>query len=147
MRISAKARYAMATMVYFAMEYPNKRKFSVQEVAERLNISKIYMEQVFTQLKAAGIVNATKGPQGGYSLARDPSEITAYQVLSTTETSLFDAASATVADSVPSIESALMDEVYNAMDASVKKQLSGITLEQLAWRAHQNSNDGYMYYV
>ena len=86
MRISAKARYGLSAMVYFAMRYPTQTKFTVLEISEALKISKIYLEQVFTQLKVEGIVGATKGPQGGYSLKRPPAEITAYEVLAATET-------------------------------------------------------------
>lgn len=147
MRIAAKARYGLATMIYFAMHNSAQTKFTVLEVSEALKISKIYLEQVFTQLRLSGIVQATKGPQGGYSLTRPPAEITVYDVLSATETSLFDPTPETVGDSAPHIEGAMTGSVYSVLDQTVRKILSGITLEQLAEKAIHDSAAGYMYYV
>ena len=147
MRISAKARYGLAAMVYFATRYPTQTKFTVLEISGALKISKIYLEQVFTQLKLAGIVQATKGPQGGYSLTRSPGETTVYDVLSATETSLFEPTPATVDDSAPHIERAMADAVFTVLDQAVKDSLSKITLEQLAEKAIQDNSRGYMYYL
>lgn len=147
MRISAKARYGLAAMIYFSTRYPSQTKFTVLEISEALKISKIYLEQVFTQLKLAGVVQATKGPQGGYSLARPPEETTVFDVLSATETSLFDATPATVGDSARHIENVMAGSVFEVLDRAVKDSLSGITLAHLAERAIQNSTTGYMYYL
>ena len=147
MRISAKARYGLAAMVYFSMRYPTQTKFTVLEISEALKISKIYLEQVFTQLKLASVVQATKGPQGGYSLTRTPAEITVYDVLSATETSLFDPTPSTVTDSAPHIESVMADSVYGILDQTVRESLTKVTLEQLAEKAIHDSSAGYMYYL
>ena len=147
MRISAKARYGLAAMVYFAMRYPSQTKFTVLEISEALKISKIYLEQVFTQLKLAGVVQATKGPQGGYSLARLPEETSVFDVLSATETSLFDPTPATVGDSAPHIEQVMEGSVFGILDQAVQHSLSSITLAELAEQAIQNSTTGYMYYL
>lgn len=147
MRISAKARYGLAAMVYFAMRYPTQTKFTVLEVSEALKISKIYLEQVFTRLKMDGVVQATKGPQGGYSLTRDPAEITAYEVLAATETSLFDATPETVGQQAPHLEQVMMEDVYQVLDQQVKDTLSEITLGQLAQKTIEKGTTGYMYYL
>lgn len=147
MRISAKARYGLSAMVYFAMRYPSQTKFTVLEVSEALNISKIYLEQVFTRLKMDGIVQATKGPQGGYSLKAAPEEITVYQVLYATETSLFDATPETLGDQAPYLEQVMMEQVFQKLDKTVKNALSQITLHDLAQKAIEKSTTGYMYYL
>jgi Rrf2 family protein len=147
MRISAKARYGLATMIYFSTRYPHQLKFTVAEVSETLKISKIYLEQVFTQLRMAGIVQATKGSQGGYSLCRRPDEISAYEVLAAAETSLFEATPATVGENAGYIEKTMTDQVFSALDHTVKDSLSAITLQQLADSANANNATGYMYYL
>lgn len=147
MRISAKARYGLSAMVYFAMRYPTQTKFTVLEIAEALKISKIYLEQVFTRLKMEGIVQATKGPQGGYSLKRAPAEITVYEILYATETSLFDATPETLGEQAPYMEQVMMEDVFHVLDDTVQRTLSAITLEQLAQKAIEKSTTGYMYYL
>ena len=48
---------------------------SLLEIAERQGISVAYLEQLFVKLKRAGLVESTRGPHGGYRLARKPDEI------------------------------------------------------------------------
>jgi Rrf2 family protein len=48
---------------------------SLKTVAERQNLSDHYLEQLFAMLKKAGLVKSMRGAQGGYVLAREPSEI------------------------------------------------------------------------
>ena len=147
MRISAKARYGLAAMIYFGLQEETHPKLSVLEVSEALNISKIYLEQVFSQLKAAGIVHAVKGPQGGYSLSRSARDITAYDVLSATETSLFDVTPETVSENASHIEEAMYSQVFDRLDQSVKAVLSEISIAELAETAYTLTADGYMYYL
>ena len=147
MRISAKARYGLATMTYFSLRYPYQLKFTVSEVSESLQISKIYLEQVFTQLRKAGIVQATKGPQGGYSLTRKPEEITVFEVLDATETGLFENTAATVEEGASYLEQAMESVVFSPLDETVRGMLSGITLSQLAKKAADSNTAGYMYYL
>ena len=99
---------------------PPQTKFTVLEISEALKISKIYLEQV-TQLKVEGIVGATKGPQGGYSLKRPPAEITAYEVLAATETSLFDSTPETLGEQAPYLEQVMVEEVFRVLDDKVKE--------------------------
>ena len=145
MRISAKARYGLAAMIYFAVRYPYQQKFTVAEISETLGVSKIYLEQVFTQLRLSGLVQATKGPQGGYSLSRPPEDITAYDILSASETSLFDPTPETVSASF--IERAMTETVFTPLDETVRSALSATTLARLAETAASNSSTGYMYYL
>lgn len=147
MRISAKARYALATMTYIANYYPDIQKFNMVEISQELGISKIYLEQVFAQLKNGGIVVATKGPKGGYSLSRDPSEITAYEILIATETSLFEPTPATVTERASEIEQSISSEVFEPLDRAVRSVLSSVTLAHLAETAREHSIVGYMYYL
>ena len=147
MRISAKARYGLATMIYLVVRHPYQSKFTVSEVSDSLKISKIYLEQVFTQLRKAGIVQATNGPQGGYSLTRSPEEITVFEVLDAAETALFEETSETVTEGSAFIERAMRENVFTPLDDAVKSMLSGVTLAQLAEKASGYNDTGYMYYL
>ena len=65
MLFNTKVRYGLA--VVFALA--NKESYvSIQVIANELGLSKTYLEQVFTLLKNNQIVEALKGPQGGYRL-------------------------------------------------------------------------------
>ena len=69
MKISAKGRYGLAAMTYLARNYAAGTPITIVSISEKLGISKIYLEQVFSLLKRARLVNSIKGSQGGYQLA------------------------------------------------------------------------------
>jgi Rrf2 family cysteine metabolism transcriptional repressor len=84
MKLSTKGRYALRAMVDLATHYeqgPVPRK----DIAARQNISPHYMEQLFAKLRDAGLIDAVRGPGGGYLLAKAPREITAGEVVRAVE--------------------------------------------------------------
>ena len=87
MRISAKGRYALAAAISMAQQHGTGEYITVISISEKLGISKIYLEQVFSLLKRAGLVTSVKGAQGGYQLSRMPGQITALDLLMAVETS------------------------------------------------------------
>lgn len=74
MKLSTKSRYgvrAMFDMAYHAGTLP----VQIKDISRRQNISPRYLEQIFQDLKKAGLLKSRRGPQGGYSLARPAEEI------------------------------------------------------------------------
>jgi len=51
----------------------NEKPVTLADVAERQEISLSYLEQLFAQLRRAGLVTSMRGPGGGYKLAQDAS--------------------------------------------------------------------------
>jgi len=84
MRISARGRYALRAMADLAL-YASERPVSRHELAERQGISANYVAQLFRRLRRAQLVQAIKGPGGGYILARDAACISAGDVLRAVE--------------------------------------------------------------
>jgi len=146
MRISAKSRYALASLVHMGQTCGHENSATISSMAESLGISKIYLEQVFSLLKRGGVVTSTKGAQGGYQLARPMSEITAHHILSAIELSLFEPAGQTVPERAPGLEHTLQTELFAKLDDAISDTLRQITLEQLAATAQKHS-DGTMYYI
>jgi Rrf2 family protein len=73
-KLSNKARYAVRALFDIAFFHPS-RPAQVKEIAERQGIPQRFLEQIFQDLKRARIVDSKRGPQGGYRLARDASEV------------------------------------------------------------------------
>jgi Rrf2 family protein len=145
MRISLRTRYGLAALLCMAEKSQSEERVTILSLSEKLKISKIYLEQVFALLRRSGLVNSAKGAQGGYTLSRPARNITAFDVLSATETSLLEKAEETVADE--NIEKTLKDTVFDPLDNSVKETLSKITLEDMVNKSAVYTNgDYYMYY-
>lgn len=148
MRISAKGRYALAATVSMAANYDNGEYITVISISEKLGISKIYLEQVFSLLKRGGIVNSVKGAQGGYQLTRMPSQITVLDVLAAVELSLFEPAEETVAAKAPDIESALRLSAFDVLDQAVRKTLEQVSLDDLLSEAAKHkTSQGLMFFI
>ena len=87
MKISTKGRYALRIMLDLALSDTGK-PVRVKDIARRQEISEKSMEQIISVLNKAGFVRSIRGPQGGYFLARKPSEYTAGMILRLTEGSM-----------------------------------------------------------
>ncbi len=147
MRISAKGRYGLAAAVQM-VEYQGAGAVPIAAIAEKLGISKIYLEQIFTLLKRAGLVQSVKGSQGGYLLARGADQITACGVLSALEQLLFEETEPSVAELAPGVEQAMRQLVYAPLDQSVRSALQAVTLADLSEAARANGQaGGYMFFI
>lgn len=80
MFLTTKGRYAVAAMVEIA-SIQSKSPIRAQLLAEKLGIDSIYLEKILNSLKTAGIIRSTRGPGGGYSLARNSLEINILDIM------------------------------------------------------------------
>lgn len=84
MKLSTKGRYAMVALADLALAKGDDL-VSLAEVSRRQDISLPYLEQLFVKLRRAGLVEAVRGPGGGYRLARNPVDIRISEVLEAVE--------------------------------------------------------------
>jgi len=87
MLISTKGRYGVMIMVYLAENY-NKGHKPLKEIASSQELSEKYLEQIINPLTKAGLLTSYRGAQGGYALAKDPSDIAVGEILRILEGSL-----------------------------------------------------------
>ena len=87
MKVSTKGRYALRMLLDLA-ERRGEGFISLKEIAERQGISKQYLEQIVSLLNTSNMLRTNRGKQGGYMLAKQPSEYTVREVLRITEGSL-----------------------------------------------------------
>ena len=83
-RISTKGRYGTRLMLELALNYGNGTML-LKEVAQSQDISVGYLEQIIPNLKAAGLINSSRGAHGGYELARPPEEINLKEIVEALE--------------------------------------------------------------
>jgi Rrf2 family transcriptional regulator, iron-sulfur cluster assembly transcription factor len=73
-KLSSKGRYAVRALFDIAF-YNEGRPTQVKDIAERQGIPPRFLEQIFQELKRAGIVGSKRGPQGGYLLTQGAESI------------------------------------------------------------------------
>ncbi len=87
MKVSTKGRYALRVMIDLA-EHDNGEYITLNEIAERQEISEKYLESIISSLSKAHFVIGLRGKGGGYKLARSPETYTVGSILKLTEKSL-----------------------------------------------------------
>lgn len=148
MRISAKGRYALASSIFLAQKLKSENHISIIHISDSLGISKIYLEQIFSLLKSRGLVHSIKGAQGGYALARMPSEISVYDILSAVETAMFDITEDTVKRDAPHIEQIMNTMIFTPLDEKIRDTLQTITVQELMTESEKlEDNEGLMFYI
>ena len=80
MNVTSKGRYALRVMLDLA-QHPDEGFISLKTIAERQNISMKYLEAIVGALKKAGLVDSSRGKEGGYSLLRAPEEYSVGEIL------------------------------------------------------------------
>ena len=73
-KLSNKSRYGVQAVVDIAF-HTDGRAAQIKEIAERQSIPPRFLEQIFQDLKRAGLVASRRGPRGGYQLAKAPADI------------------------------------------------------------------------
>ena len=74
MKLTSKGRYAVMAMADLAKTNANEPT-NLTEISLRQGISISFLEQIFSKLKKNNLVQSSRGPSGGYSLAKTPEEI------------------------------------------------------------------------
>lgn len=74
MKITSKGRYAVTAILDVAL-HQNIGPVCLADISQRQRISLSYLEQLFSKLRKAKLVDSIRGPGGGYQLAKDAIEI------------------------------------------------------------------------
>jgi Rrf2 family iron-sulfur cluster assembly transcriptional regulator len=87
MKLSTKGRYAMVALADLALAEAKggEELMSLAAIAKRQDLSLPYLEQLFVKLRRSGLVEAVRGPGGGYRLAKSPDAIRISEVMEAVE--------------------------------------------------------------
>ncbi len=150
MRVSSRVRYAISGI--FDLAYNGHGDpVQVRVIGERQRIPVRYLEQIFRQLRRAGLVEARRGPGGGYRLARPAAEITLRHVVEAVEGSI--SAGRSGGPRRPSAASPHQPSfLWASLSERLGQALAGVTLESLcrdAARAavRRAGEDTRMYFI
>lgn len=129
MKVSTKGRYGLRAMIDLAL-YSKNDLVPLASIAERQDISKSYLEQVFSALRKAGLVKSIKGAQGGYVLSSEAEDITVGMILRALEGDLSVVPADDTTD-INRIESYIRDKIWNELDERVFSYIDEITLKDI----------------
>ncbi len=105
---------------------------ALKDAAERQEISKKYLEQIVPILNKAGLLKTTRGFQGGYMLAKSPSDITVGDILNVTESSLAPVACGECGKKAcKKADTCLAMPVWSGLYNTINEYLNSITLQDI----------------
>ena len=79
MRLSARADYALRAAIELAAA--EGTHLTADQLAQAQRIPGKFLEAILTQLRRAGLVRSQRGPEGGFWLAREASEISLADII------------------------------------------------------------------
>ena len=128
MRLSTKTLYGMRAMLDLAINGWNS-PVCIREIADRQQLPRKYLEQVLGTLRAANLVRSTRGPQGGYTLARTPEQITLREIFDAFEGSDGFVQSPPDPEAGDAYQDCVTQEVWGQMYAACAAVLESRSLE------------------
>ncbi len=131
MKFSARTFYGLKAVFVLAERY-GEGSLSVSHIASRENISVSYLEQILNALKNSGLAKSVRGPQGGYILAKKPSEISIFELLGALEGKSFLNFSSKLPMTTSSEETVVAHFIFwKKFEALIEKELGQMNLKQL----------------
>ncbi|RDH80645.1 MAG: Fe-S cluster assembly transcriptional regulator IscR [endosymbiont of Galathealinum brachiosum] len=133
MRLTTKGRYAVTAVLDLAF-HQEQGPVSLADISQRQGISLSYLEQLFSRLRRNNVVSSTRGPGGGYSLARDEEDISMAQIIVAVDES-YDATSCG-GEGTCSNDSyqCLTHDLWMELSQEIHGFLNGITLAEMKSR-------------
>jgi Rrf2 family protein len=126
-------------------KHNNDGFISLKEIAERQHISKQYLEQIVSLLNTSNILRANRGKQGGYMLAKAPSQCTVGQILRITEGSLTPVAcledEINLCDRAEHCQTLSM---WTGLNKVITDYLESVTLQDMLEQHQEKSADHYV---
>jgi Rrf2 family protein len=84
MKITRRSEYAIKALAYLVSRGRDERAL-VSEISEAAGIPQSFLAKIFQDLARAGLIRSHRGAGGGFSLARDASEITVKDIVEKAE--------------------------------------------------------------
>lgn len=136
MKISTKGRYALRMMLDM-VRHQKEGPVALKDIAERQHVSKKYLEQIALVLSQEGMLQGTRGHQGGYRLIAEPKDCTVYDILAVVEGSMHPVA---CLDQTPNVcercDNCDTLYVWEGLDEVIQQYLQGITLQDMLDRSN-----------
>ena len=79
--LSNTCKYGLRAIVYIAGKSNNGEKIGIKRISSDLDLPMPFLAKILQSLARQKILLSSKGPNGGFSLARDPKEIYLIEVV------------------------------------------------------------------
>jgi Rrf2 family iron-sulfur cluster assembly transcriptional regulator len=128
-KLTTKGRYAVTAMLDLALHGANG-PVSLAEISTRQEISLSYLEQLFSKLRKHNLVTSTRGPGGGYSVARELSAVAVSEIIGAVNESV-DATQCGGKENCHSHGRCLTHDLWEGLSVQIEEFLSSVSLQDM----------------
>lgn len=151
MKLSNKGRYGVKAIFDIAFHNDGSAT-QIKEIAERQAIPPRFLEQIFQDLKKAGLVRSKRGPRGGYMLAVEPSEIRLGDIVRALEGPVSLGTPSDADDGGDATSRAVTEEAFEELEERLEAVFDERTIEDLCERGealgyHRRPPGKYVYMI
>ena len=136
MHFKASVEYGMRAVLYLAEK---GSICSSREVADEMSVPRDYLIQLAQLLRNAGIIHARPGKNGGYSLAKDASEISMLDIFNALQNDRLRSERKEAEDANDLLQD--ITAACSAVEREMEEYMSSITLQNMIERIHGKESD------
>jgi Rrf2 family protein len=130
LKLTKKADYGLMAMKHLA-EHAAEGACSAKDVAESYGIPPEALAKILQRLAKAGLLHSQHGINGGYTLAREAREISAYEVIRAIDGPLFITSCITVRGECDQTERCTIREPLRKVNQSIEEVLKSIKIAEM----------------
>jgi Rrf2 family transcriptional regulator, iron-sulfur cluster assembly transcription factor len=150
-KLSNKGRYGVRALFDIAF-HNDGRPTQIKDISAREAIPARFLEQIFQDLKRAGLVGAKRGPRGGYHLARPAREIRLGDVVRALEGPIAITGRAEEAKRTPVADGKdVTDSVFRELSHRIEGCFDAVTIADMCRRGDElglrKQHDSYSYVI
>ncbi len=135
MKLTTRGRYAVTAMLDLAIN-GDKNPVSLTDISNRQEISLSYLEQLFAKLRRGQLVISSRGPGGGYRLARSDTHIFVAEIIDAVDESV-DVTSCRGKGDCQGGKTCLTHHLWEDLSGQIHDFLSRISLGDLVARRQE----------
>ncbi|MDR2862712.1 MAG: Rrf2 family transcriptional regulator [Puniceicoccales bacterium] len=129
MKISLKLEYACRVLAQMGRLYGGGQLAHIEELAKIEAVPQNYLVQILNELRTGGLLLSRRGKQGGYTLAKPPTEISLHSIVTIIDPDLLESKVSLKGQSGTQVA-----EVWADISSKFKKALQKATLASLISR-------------
>jgi Rrf2 family protein len=136
LRLTKKADYGLMAVKLLAEHWLRQptdanRALSAKDIADAYHIPPQLLAKILQTLAKSGILVSHAGIYGGYSLARDPETVTAFEVIRAIDGPLFITSCITVHGNCDLVSTCTIKEPLSKVNDSIRDVLTNIRMSDL----------------
>ena len=145
-KLSTRTRYGVRLMLDLAQKH-GSGPVLLKDIAKEEGLSEKYLSLIVIPLKASGLLKGLRGASGGYTLSREPSEITLKEIVESLEGKIF------LVDCDPDPKSCTRSgvcatrDVWQVIATKITGELESMTLADLVRTSREKSGGSSDYNI